>query len=92
MHAPVGIVVRNSIILIDYINERRRAGIALEEAALEAGERRLADFPDDNGSSSGRDSHDSVPFQSVESASQCACFRVGVFDVLCPFGCSLSCS
>ena len=36
-----GIVVRNSIILIDYINERRRAGIALEEAALEAGERRL---------------------------------------------------
>ena len=36
-----GIVVRNSIILIDYINERRRAGMALEEAALEAGERRL---------------------------------------------------
>ena len=36
-----GIVVRNSIILIDYINEKRRAGSALEEAALEAGERRL---------------------------------------------------
>src|SRR6185436_9586581 len=36
-----GIVVRNSIILIDYINERRRTGSTLEEAALEAGERRL---------------------------------------------------
>src|SRR3989442_4708483 len=36
-----GIVVRNSIILIDYINEKRRAGSTLEEAALEAGERRL---------------------------------------------------
>src|SRR5881409_1065518 len=36
-----GIVVRNSIILIDYINEKRREGRALEEAALEAGERRL---------------------------------------------------
>src|SRR5260370_12052706 len=36
-----GIVVRNSIILIDYINEKRRAGSTLEDAALEAGERRL---------------------------------------------------
>jgi multidrug efflux pump subunit AcrB/outer membrane protein TolC len=36
-----GIVVRNSIILIDYINEKRRSGSTLEEAALEAGERRL---------------------------------------------------
>ena len=36
-----GIVVRNSIILIDYINEKRRAGSTVEEAALEAGERRL---------------------------------------------------
>jgi len=36
-----GIVVRNSIILVDYIKERRCAGIALEAAALEAGERRL---------------------------------------------------
>src|SRR5712675_902965 len=36
-----GIVVRNSIILIDYINEKRRAGSTLDEAALEAGERRL---------------------------------------------------
>ncbi|MCU1259638.1 MAG: AcrB/AcrD/AcrF family protein [Bryobacterales bacterium] len=36
-----GIVVRNSIILVDYINEKRRAGSTLEEAALEAGERRL---------------------------------------------------
>src|SRR5260370_38151030 len=36
-----GIVVRNAIILVDYINDRRRAGSTLEEAALEAGERRL---------------------------------------------------
>src|SRR5258708_29916567 len=36
-----GIVVRNAIILVDYINEKRRAGSTLEEAALEAGERRL---------------------------------------------------
>src|SRR5712672_1905271 len=36
-----GIVVRIAIILVDYINERRRAGSTLEEAALEAGERRL---------------------------------------------------
>ena len=36
-----GIVVRNSIILVDYINEKRREGSSLEDAALEAGERRL---------------------------------------------------
>lgn len=36
-----GIVVRNAIILVDYINERRKAGVGLEEAAREAGERRL---------------------------------------------------
>lgn len=36
-----GIVVRNAIILVDYINEKRRTGSTLEEAALEAGERRL---------------------------------------------------
>ncbi len=36
-----GIVVRNSIILVDYIKERQREGIDLEQAALEAGQRRL---------------------------------------------------
>ena len=36
-----GIVVRNAIILVEYINERRHAGVGLEAAALEAGERRL---------------------------------------------------
>jgi multidrug efflux pump subunit AcrB len=36
-----GIVVRNAIILVDYINERRAQGEALEAAALEAGRRRL---------------------------------------------------
>jgi len=36
-----GLVVRNSIILVDYILERMKHGVDLEEAALEAGERRL---------------------------------------------------
>ncbi len=36
-----GLVVRNAIILIDYIRQRMKEGVPLEEAALEAGERRL---------------------------------------------------
>jgi outer membrane protein TolC len=36
-----GVVVRNAIILIDYIRERVKEGTAIEEAALQAGERRL---------------------------------------------------
>jgi multidrug efflux pump subunit AcrB/outer membrane protein TolC len=36
-----GLVVRNSIILIDYIHVRMREGVEIEQAALEAGERRL---------------------------------------------------
>jgi len=36
-----GVVVRNSIILVDYIRERMMEGIPIEEAAIEAGERRL---------------------------------------------------
>lgn len=36
-----GVVVRNAIILIDYIREKRRAGGTVEEAALEAGRRRI---------------------------------------------------
>jgi len=36
-----GLAVRNSIILVDYIHERMKHGIALEQATLEAGERRL---------------------------------------------------
>ncbi len=36
-----GLVVRNSIILIDYIHERMKSGVVLEQAAIEAGERRL---------------------------------------------------
>jgi len=41
MIALCGIVVRNAIILIDYTNEKLREGRSLEEAATEAGERRL---------------------------------------------------
>jgi outer membrane protein TolC len=36
-----GLVVRNAIILVDYIHQRIKEGAALEQAALEAGERRL---------------------------------------------------
>ena len=36
-----GVVVRNAIILVDYIRVRMEEGIAIEEAAIEAGERRL---------------------------------------------------
>jgi multidrug efflux pump subunit AcrB len=36
-----GVVVRNAIILIDYIHEKQAKGGTLEEAALEAGRRRL---------------------------------------------------
>ena len=36
-----GIVVRNAIILVDYVNEKIREGHTLEQAATEAGERRL---------------------------------------------------
>jgi len=36
-----GLVVRNSIILIDYIHARMKEGIPLQQATLEAGERRL---------------------------------------------------
>jgi multidrug efflux pump subunit AcrB/outer membrane protein TolC len=36
-----GVVVRNAIILVDYIRARAEEGIEVEEAAIEAGERRL---------------------------------------------------
>jgi len=36
-----GVVVRNSIILVDYIRERMKEGVPIEKAAIEAGERRL---------------------------------------------------
>ena len=36
-----GVVVRNGIILVEYIEERRAHGVSVEEAALEAGKRRL---------------------------------------------------
>jgi multidrug efflux pump subunit AcrB len=36
-----GVVVRNGIILVDYIREKRHAGSSIESAALEAGRRRI---------------------------------------------------
>ena len=41
MIALSGIVVRNAIILVDYTNEKLREGHTVEDAAVEAGERRL---------------------------------------------------
>ncbi|NOX76455.1 MAG: efflux RND transporter permease subunit [Gammaproteobacteria bacterium] len=37
MIALAGIIVRNSILLVDFINQQRAAGVALEEAVLRAG-------------------------------------------------------
>jgi multidrug efflux pump subunit AcrB len=36
-----GIVVRNAIMLVEYVVERRRHGVTVQQAALEAGRRRL---------------------------------------------------
>lgn len=36
-----GVVVRNAIILLDYVHERRAVGVPVPQAALEAGQRRL---------------------------------------------------
>jgi multidrug efflux pump subunit AcrB/outer membrane protein TolC len=36
-----GVVVRNSIILVDYTKERMKEGVPIEKAAIEAGERRM---------------------------------------------------
>jgi len=36
-----GVVVRNAIMLVDYMNEERRKGVAVERAAMDAGRRRL---------------------------------------------------
>jgi Cu/Ag efflux pump CusA len=36
-----GVVVRNAIILLEYIHERLKHGVSVEAAALEAGQRRL---------------------------------------------------
>ena len=39
--ALTGVVVNDSIVLVDFINARTRAGVPLEEAVLEAGQRRF---------------------------------------------------
>jgi multidrug efflux pump subunit AcrB len=41
MIALAGIVVRNSIILIDFMAEREAAGASLDDAVLESGTKRL---------------------------------------------------
>jgi HAE1 family hydrophobic/amphiphilic exporter-1 len=37
----VGIVVNNAIVLVDYINQKRRMGLSINEAVVEAGQTRL---------------------------------------------------
>ncbi|MEW4490344.1 efflux RND transporter permease subunit [Thalassoglobus sp. JC818] len=39
--ALTGVVVNDSIVLVDFINARSRSGIAIEDAAVEAGQRRF---------------------------------------------------
>ena len=39
--ALTGVVVNDSIVLVDFINARTRAGVALDEAVIEAGQRRF---------------------------------------------------
>ena len=39
--ALTGVVVNDSIVLVDFINQRTRSGIPLEQAVLEAGQRRF---------------------------------------------------
>ena len=41
MLALAGVVVNDSLVMVDYINRRRREGMPLREAALEAGARRF---------------------------------------------------
>lgn len=41
MLALAGVVVNDSLVMVDYVNRRRREGLPLREAALEAGARRF---------------------------------------------------
>ena len=41
MLALAGVVVNDSLVIVDYINQRRRDGLTLKEAALAAGSRRF---------------------------------------------------
>ena len=41
MLALAGVVVNDSLVLVDYINRRRREGVSLKEACREAGARRF---------------------------------------------------
>ena len=43
----IGIVVNNGIVLVDHVNQLRRAGWPLDEAILEGGARSPAPDPDD---------------------------------------------
>ena len=87
MIALCGIVVRNAIILIDYIKERMRDGVPLAEAATQAGERRLRpDLPHHHGRRRGRHPHDPVRFQALESPGQRAGGGPGLLNVLHPAG------
>ena len=78
-----GVVVRNSIILVDYIRDRMEEGVAIEEAAIEAGERRLAaHLSDHHGGGGRRHADDPFGFEHVVAAGECDCVRIGWFDVL----------
>ncbi len=80
-----GIVVRNAIILVDYIKEKQRDGRSLEQAATEAGERRLRPiFLTTMAAARGRQSDDSFRVELVGSPSERDRGGADLFDVLHP--------
>ena len=78
-----GVVVRNSIILVDYTRERMKEGIPIEKAAIEAGERRLRPiFLTTMAAAVGVTPMILSGLEHVVAAGQCNRFRIGRFYVL----------
>ena len=70
-----GIVVRNGIILVDYCNERIAEGASLEQAAREAGARRLRPiFLTSMAAAVGGGTHDPLRVKPLEPAGECHAF------------------
>ena len=88
-----GIVVRNAIILVDYINEKMREGHSLEQAATEAGERRLRPiFLTTMAAAVGVTAHDSFRIESLEPAGQRYRHWTDLFHVFYAAGGARCCS
>ena len=78
-----GIVVRNAIILVDYINEKLREGRSLEQAAVEGRRAQAAaHFPHHDGRGGGSHADDYLRIEFVGPAGQRDRGRAGLFHVL----------